>query len=168
MGDFEESVFIKRLKDGIETTLMLMCHNAYWYQLERYKKISSNYKLAVFGSGTYYVRMRKNDIPLDCDFIILDSSEEYREAEYLEVKRFAKELSSGSNKRVTSGYIYFIPKDERENFDVSHKFVIASYKNDIESEKVIPITSGYDMLDLADLLVAEHNKLENQKILHKQ
>ena len=167
MSYLDDNNFIKRLKTGIDTKVMLMCHNAYSYQLEKFKSVYNNLKLSIFGSGTAYARIRKKDIPDNCDFIILDGSEEYSEVEYNEIKRYAINLSEKNNKRVTAGYVYFIPVDKRVNSDIPCELIIISYKNNNENETVIPMSSDYDLLTLADIIVDTHNSLENQIIRKK-
>lgn len=38
METLEDNQLIKRLEEGKSTKIMLMAHNAYWYQLKKFKK----------------------------------------------------------------------------------------------------------------------------------
>lgn len=166
MGYLEDNHLIKRLEEGKNTQVMLVAHNAYWCQLEKFKRRYNNFKICVFGSGTAYARMRKNDIPKDCDFIILDGSDLYRDDEFCETKKMAMRMSEESNKRVSMGYVYVIPMDKRSNPNICSEIKIASFKNGDFYEETIPVSS-YDLLILADMIVKTHNELENQIVLQK-
>lgn len=166
MSYLDDNNFIKRLREGINTRVMLMAHNAYWCQLQKFEKIYNNFKVDVFGSGTAYARMRKEDIPKDCDFIILDGSDFYRDDEYIETKKMAIKISEENNKRISIGYVYIIPIDERQDPSVFGEIRIASFKNGDIVEEIAPI-SDHDLLTLADMIVKTHKALEDQVILQK-
>ena len=165
MKGFEDSYFINRLEEGKYISLMLMAHNAYWCQLERFQKPFSNFKLSIFGSGTSYARMRKNDIPKDADFILLDTGDFYNEYEYFFAKDLANNISNKKNKRVTFGYLYVIPAEERIDKSISCEFKITSIKNEEIDEEKISVASHNGLLELVDMIVKTHNDLENQKDL---
>lgn len=166
MVSLKDNHLIKRLEEEKNTTIMLMSHNAYWYQLQNLESRYKNFKLSFFGSGTAYARMRKNDIPKDCDFIILDGSEVYRDDEFCETKKMAMKMSEENNKRVSMGYVYFIPMEKRSDPDICSEIKIASFKNGDCDEETIPI-SMYNLLTLADIIIKTHNELENQITLQK-
>lgn len=166
MRSLEDNHLIKRLEEGKDTKVMLMAHNAYWCQLEKFKRRYNNFDVYVFGSSTAYARMRKNDIPADCDFIILDGSDLYRDDEFCETKRMAMKMSEDNNKRVSIGYVYFIPSDKRINPNICSEIKIASFKNSDFGEETISVSSC-DLLTLADMVVKTHNELENQLTLQK-
>lgn len=166
MGRLEENDFIKRLEEGKNTKVMLMAHNAYWCQLEKFKRRYNNLEVSVFGSGTAYARVRKKDIPKDGDFIILDGSGYYSEEEFYETKKMAMKMSKENNKRVSMGYVYFISEDKRPNANTCSEIKIASFKNDNIDEETLSI-STYDLLSIADIIVKIHNELENQVVFKK-
>jgi len=166
LGNLEDNHLIKRLEEGKNTKVMLMAHPAYSLQLEKFKRRYNNFEVYVFGSGTAYARMRKNDIPKDCDFIILDSSDFYRDDEFCETRKMAMKMSEENNKRVSMGYAYSIPIDKRLNPNIYSEIKIVSFKNGDFEEETIPISS-YDLLTLADMIVETHNRLENQISLQK-
>lgn len=93
MVRLEDNNLIKRLEEGKNTNIMLMAHNAYWCQLEKFKRRYNNLEISVFGSGTAYARMRKKDIPKDGDFIILDGSGYYSDEEFYEMKQIELNLN---------------------------------------------------------------------------
>lgn len=166
MSYLDDNYFIKRLQEGMDTRVMLMAHNAYWYQLQKFQDIYNNFKVDVFGSGTAYARIRKEDVPKDCDFIILDGSDFYKDDEYIETKKMALKISEENNKRVSIGYVYIIPIDKRIDYNIDSEIKIASFKNGEIVEETISISS-YDLLTLADIIVKKHKVLENQTILKK-
>lgn len=167
MGNLEEHYFIKRLESGACTKVMLMSHNAYWYQLKKYESRYSNYDISVFGSGMAYARLREHDIPSDCDFIILDGSEYYSEEEYIEAKKLAIKMSEDNNKRVTLAYVYIIPPHERKDSKVSSELITFSVNNGNINESVTPLTD-YDLLTLVDIAEEMRSELDSQIILDKK
>ncbi len=163
MVNLNDNHLIKRLEEGKDTKVMLMSHNSYWSALEKYKTRYPNFEIYVFGSSTAYARMRKNDIPQDCDFILLDSSNYYRDNEFCETSKIAMKISEENNKRVSIGYRYFIPMEKRLNSNVICGIKIASFKNGNFEEKTI--SDLYcDVLALADMTINFHNELEKQKV----
>lgn len=142
-----------------------MAHNAYHFQLSRLEKLYSNFKVDIFGSSTSYARMRKEDIPKNCDFILLDSSNFYKDDELHETKNIGQKIAEENNKRVTIGYVYYIPIEEREIKNTYKEFVITSFKDGDVHEQIIPINLPDDLLSLSNIIVKVHNELENQKVL---
>lgn len=167
MKKLEDNNLIKRLEEGKKTTVMLMTHNSYWSQLEKFKSKYSNLEVSAFGRSTGYARMRKNDIPTDCDFIILDGLDFYKTAEFCEAIKMAMKMSKENNKRVSMGYVYFIPNEKRLNPNMCNEIKIASFKNDDCYIDTILIPSNYNLLTLADMIIETHNELEKQMVLHK-
>lgn len=162
----EDNYLIRRLMEGKSTKIMLMAHNAYWCQLEKFKSVFDNFEITVFGSGTAYARMRKNDIPEDCDFIILDGQDFYKDYEFDEIKKMAVKMSNHNKKRVSVGYIYIIPFEKRLYPDLFCEVRIASFKNGEVYEEMLAI-SDHDLLTLAGIIVKIHNELENQIVLQR-
>lgn len=75
----------------------------------------------------------------------------------------AFEVSNNNNKRVSIGYSYMIPIDERID-DRLQKIKIVSFKNNDKREET---TYGYPYftpLNLANTVVKKHNELETSKI----
>lgn len=166
MEYLEDNHLIKRLEEGKDTKVMLMTHNAYWWQLEKFKRKYNNFEVCVFGSSIAYAKRRKDDIPKDCDFIILDGGDLYRDDEFRETKKMAMKMSEENNKRVSMGYVYFLPIDKRPDSNICSEIKIVSFKNGETDGETIPISS-YDLLTLADRIVKTHNELENQIVLQK-
>lgn len=163
----ENNNFIRRLKSGINTNLMLMAHNAYWSQFIILERKYNNFYVNIFGSGTAYARLRKKDIPKDCDFILLDSSSYFSEDEINEIKKIGQKISEENDKRVTIGYVYFIPEEKRVNPNVCSEIKIISLKNNIVDEETISIETNHNLIFLTGIIVERHTELENQKILKK-
>ncbi len=167
MKSIEDNLFIKRLESGIDTGLMLMAHNAYWCQFTKWERKYKNFHAYVFGSGTAYARMIKEDIPKDCDFILLDGSDYFFEDELNETKKIGQKISEENNKRVTIGYVYFIPREDRINPNITSKIKVISLKNNSEYEETISVEGSYNLISLADIIVEKHTELENQKFLKR-
>ena len=167
MNVLENNHFIKRLESGINTGLMLMAHNAYWCQFEKLGRKYPNLNNYIFGSRTAYTRWRKEDIPKDCDFILLDGSDYFSEDEMDRTKEIGQRISEENNKRVTIGYVYFIPQSERISPNMFRELKIISLKDNGEDIETISIESDYNLIFLAGIVSEKHTELENQKVLKK-
>lgn len=75
-------------------------------------------------------------------------------------------MSEENNKRVSMGYVYFLPIDKRSDSNICSEIKIVSFKNGETDGETIPISS-YDLLTLVDMIVKTHNELENQMVLQK-
>jgi len=89
------------------------------------------------------------------DLIIWYSSRPYSEREILELKNMAFEISNNKNKRVSIGYSYSIPQEQRIDKDVSEKINIISFYNDNVFEEEINSTSSLSAYNLANITLAE-------------
>ena len=88
----DDNHFIKRLEEGKDTGLMLVAHNAYWSQFRILERRYSNFRAYIFG-GIVHTHLRKEDIPKDCDFILLDGYDFFSEDNMDEIKRIAEKIS---------------------------------------------------------------------------
>lgn len=167
METIKNNYFIKTLESGNDTHLMLMSHNAYWSQFTKLEKRFNNFHIYIFGSSTSYTRMRKNDIPKDCDFILLDGSDYFSKNEMNEIKRIGQKISEDNNKRVTIGYVYFISQQERIDPNSNREIKIISIKNNLEDEETISIEDNENLLFFAGLIAKKHDELEDQQVLKK-
>ena len=167
MKGLKDNQFIKRLEEGIDTSVMLMAHNAYWSQFIKLERKYDNFHAYIFGRGTAYTLWRKEDIPKNCDFILLDSSDYFSKDEMNKTLKIAKKISEENHKRVTIGYIYFIPIEERTDPNIYSKIKIISLKNGVEDEETISIEEGDNLIFLASIVVEKHTALENQIVLRK-
>ncbi len=167
MKVLEDNHFIRRLEKGVNTKVMLMAHNAYWSQFSILERKYENFQAYIFGSGTAYIRWRKEDIPKDCDFILLDGSDYFSADEMNKTKKIARKISEENSKRVTIGYVYFVPTEERTYSNISSEIKIISLKNNVEYEETISIEESYNLISLADIVVEKHTELETQKVLKK-
>ena len=167
LNTIENNPFIKRLNNGVNTSFMLMAHNAYWSQFTILERKYDNFHAYISGSGTAYTRLRKEDIPKNCDFILLDGSDYFSKDEMDKTKTMAQKISEENNKRVTIGYVYFIPKEQRIDPNIFSEIKIISLKNNVEDEETISIDGIHNLIFLAGIIVEKHIELENQKVLKK-
>lgn len=165
--NMEENSFIERLNQGIDTRLMLMVHNAYWNKFQKLDRIYNNFHVYIFGNGIGYVIRRKEAIPKDCDFILLDCSNFFSKVDLDITKLIGQKISEENNKRVTIGYVYSIPTEERIDPNISNELKIISFKNNIEDETTISIEDDYNLISIAGLITKKHNELEEQMTLKK-
>lgn len=162
----ENNHFIERLENGISTSLMLVAHNAYWSQFKMLERRYGNFHVYIFGSGTS-TRRRKEDIPKDCDFILLNGPDYFFEEEMDEIKKIGQKISEENNKRVTIGYVYSISREERVDSNVYREIKIISLKNNVEDEETISIEENYNLIFIAGMIAGKHTELENQKVLKR-
>lgn len=156
---------INELEKGRNLSIALISHNAYWPQVDKYRRYYDNCKVQVFGGGTAYVRMAKNDKNRrleDNDLIIYYGGDIYSESEIEYLMNVASKISSDKNKRVTIGYSYFMPKkDGKEGID--YEVEIMSVKDgEIVTEK-IDKPRYFDAFYLTELTLREHDNYEIEK-----
>lgn len=132
----EENPFVQRLKEGIDTKMLLISHNTEWINLLIYENRFENFELQPFGSISNIERhlMQTGYTLPDVDFIIYYSSNFFDEGEFAYLKRMAQKYSTDGQKRVTVGYSFCIPKKERKSKDITDAIEIYSIKDGVESE----------------------------------
>lgn len=158
--------FINELDSGRNISIALISHNAYWPQVDKYRRYYDNCKVQVFGGGTAYVRMARNDKNRrleDNDLIIYYGGEIYSEIEIEYLMSVASKISNDKNKRVTIGYSYFVPKkDGKEGMD--EEVEITSIKDDEIVTEKIDKPQYFDAFYLTELTLREHDNYEMEKI----
>lgn len=162
-----ENYLVKRLECGINTKILLFSHNSLWHYLQQFIGKYENFKIDVFGSRVGYMKIHNEYVLDDCDFIIFDSLDYYDEDELNELKDIALKVSDDTNKRVSIGYSYIVPMEERKNKDISEEIKIISFSDCDEYEETIFRMSESTILDLTELVVITHDELENQKVNRK-
>ncbi len=98
---------------------------------------------------------------------MLDGSDFFFEDELEETKKIGQKISLENNKRVTIGYVYFMPKGKSTNSNITSEIKIISIKDNVEDEETISIEGSYNLILLAGMIVEKHNELENQNVLKK-
>lgn len=117
------------MDDGTDIKIIFMSHNAYWPELQILNERYDNCKIDIFGSGPVYISLRRDYILEDCDLILFYSSRFFDEYELNQIKQIAYEISQNKAKRVSIGYSYVIPLEEREDKDITNEVRVISFKN---------------------------------------
>ena len=150
---------LSQLKQKRNINIALLSHNSYWIQVEKLKRFFNNVDVNVFGSGTAYLRMAKNNKHRqigESDLIIFYSSDYYDAKEMAYLKMVASNISKEKNKRVSIGYLYFIKEEEK----TSQQIVIYSFKDGEEEQGIIYPESHCDAYNLAEITLLEHDNFE--------
>lgn len=163
MNVLDTNYLINELESGKQTKILCMCHNAYWSQLEKINRRYKNCHMDIFGNGVSYIMMRRNFDLDNYDYILFYSNEFFSQNDYDEMKEMAFQISN-HGKRVSIGYSYVIPIEERKDKDVSEEFRVFSFKDGIEREGKGFGFPFFDVIDLADSVVSFHNELEKAKV----
>lgn len=145
---------ISTLKEGRNLNISLLSHNAYWPEIQKLNNHFKNCNVMVFGGSTTYIKLanekRHNEIK-NSDLFILYSSEFYNEEELAELKDIAFTIANDKEKRVSIGYLYQIPVEQRPHQSISEQIKIVSFKNDeeiIEETYPTPYFTPYDLINL--------------------
>lgn len=153
---------LSQLEQKRNINIALLSHNAYWTQVEKLKRSFNNVDVKVFGSGTAYLRMAKNNKQRqidDSDLIIFYSSDYYDADEIDYLKMVASNISKEKNKRVSIGYLYFIKEEEK----TSQQIYIVSFKDGEEEQGIIYPESHCDAYNLAEITLLEHDNFELER-----
>lgn len=151
------------LEKSINLKVLLLSHNAYWNELQKVALYYRNFKLTENGGSTSYLDINDQN-KMDYDLILFYSSEKYQENESVKLKEIAMKISEENNKRVTVGYSYILPAEERTIADINEEVLLYSVKNGQEQIQKSDGIEYLNTLDLLTLTLTFHNELENQKI----
>lgn len=166
MEESTDKYLINRLKDGNHLNIVLLSHNAYWPEVQKLDHHFENCNVVVFGSSTSYIKIadsQKRKKMENSDLIIFYSSGFYNEKGLAELKDIASRISSKKNKRVSIGYLYCIPFEQRSDENISGKIKIVSFKNGEEvTEEAYP-TPYFSTYDLAELTLAMADSYDSVK-----
>lgn len=86
-----------------------------WPYLQCFERKYENFEIDIFGSSTSYMRIRLGYILRDFDFIIFNSPNYFNVGELMKLKDIAFKISKPNKKRVSIGYLYVLPMEERKN-----------------------------------------------------
>lgn len=139
--------------------ILFMSHNAYWSYLQNIDMDYENCIADVIGRGTAYIGLCNVELK-DYDLIIYYSSTFYEEDELEEMKKIAMQISKNANKRVTIGYSYIIPIEERKDKQIPDEIKIVSIKESNEHEENIETSPLFDKVDLINMTLMKNNELE--------
>lgn len=168
-----DNYLIGKLEEGKNLNIVLLSHNAYWPEIQKLGNHFENCNVVVFGGSTSYMKsadiQRLNQID-NCDLIIFYSSGFYNEGELTELKDLAFRISNDKNKRVSIGYSYCIPVEQRLHEGISEQIKIVSFKNgeeSIEDAYPTPYFTAYDLAELT-LATADNYDIGKQQKLEKR
>ncbi len=153
------------LNNGRKIKTLLMSHNAFWTPVIILRDKYENYHVDIHGGNLSYLN-NLSTTDKEYDFIILFSSDYYDDETYLKLKTMAKSISKKENKRVSIGYSYMIPFEQRKKKELSEQIKIISIKNDVETEEAIypPIPQLFTITELIEMTLISHDTLENQHV----
>lgn len=163
--EFNESYLKSVLNTKRNLNVISMSHNAYFSQLQILARRYNNIKIDIFGGKTSYIKMRENmghttlDNP---DLIILYSSFIEEDKELETIKDMARKVSQEQGKRVTAGYAYIVPWEEREYKKSLHEVKVVSISGEEEHVETIPTEQYFQPLNLIDVTLQIHDELNNQ------
>ena len=145
---------IKKLEEGKNLNIALFSHNAYWPAIEKLDNHFENCNVIVFGQAIHNVKRADIDIRNqfdNSDIIAFYSSDFYNEGKISELKDMAAKISDEKEKRVSIGYSYLVPFEQRIDEEISEEIEIISFKNGDETiEKVQPTeySTVYDLIEV--------------------
>lgn len=142
--------------------MLYLSHSNMWECLEKIKEDNDNVSIDFYKGSTYYIK-NKNQYE-DCDFIIFYSSFGYADFEEHELKELGSRISNQKGKRVSVGYSYVIPKEQRTDLLKNLEVKIYSFKEESEYEDTISAPEYFTPIDLMKLVISIHSELENSKI----
>jgi len=166
--EFKESYLKNVLESKRELRVLSMANENYAYILYMLSRRYQNLNIDVIKGETSALKVRENTgLPLldNPNLIILYSSfiEDEEKLEILTDR--AKEISRDTGKRVTIGYAYIIPWEDRPNTNAIHEVRIVSIKDGdtlYEYGEVIPTEPYFGPYDLLDMTLQVHDELNNQ------
>lgn len=171
METFVNNYLISQLEEGRNLNIILLSHNAYWPAIEKLDNHFENCNVTVFGSSTYYIKTaspEKCNRIEECDCIIFYSSGFYNEEEFIELKEIAFRISNNKNKRVSVGYLYSLPLEQRPCNNISNQIKISSFRKQEETiEETYPSSSYFTPLDLIELTLAtvdDYDRMQKPKL----
>lgn len=173
MNQTSENYLIKKLEDGNNLDIIVLANNEYWPEIQEVTNHFKNLSISFFEDFTSYIKTKETQTHNQMgnnDLIIFYSSDGYNEQKLLELKDIAFRISNYKNKRVSIGYLYYIPVEQRPCESISKQIEIASFKNGEEIiEKTYP-TPYFTALDLAELTLAtiDNYDIDRQPSLQKK
>ena len=146
--------------------LLYISHYAYWYYLaqveEKYKDCKGDY----FADETTNIQKKATRYYDDYDYILYFSANYKKQSEIDKLITLAESIAKEKGKRVTIGYSYVIPTDQRINENIFCSVELISVKEDkidrelLKGEQLKP---KFNPMDLMEFVNHKHEELEHQK-----
>lgn len=155
----KKSYLIRQLEKGDrKLKILFMSHNAYWPYLQYLDMQYENCSADVTGRGTAYIGLRNLETN-DDDLIIYYSSTFYEKDEWNEMCKIASGIAKNKNKRVSIGYSYIIPEEDRKNKDIAQKIKIVSFDDSNVYKQTVDGFQFFNHSDLIDMTLMAHDEL---------
>ena len=152
MNVVDTNYLINELERGKDVKVLCMCPNICWSALEKIRRRYANFHIDMVENNISDIKARKNFILDDYDYIIFYSLDFFNPSEFEEMKELAFEKSN-SGKKVSLGYSYMIPMQERKDKDISEEFRIMSFKNGTEYEEKSMAFPFFDIMYLSKIFI---------------
>lgn len=163
MENIEDNYLANQLKSERNINIALLSHNAYWSEIMRLNSHFKNCNVVVTGGSTAYINNKGIKEFQNSDLIIFHSSKYYAEREINYLKKIAIEISKNKFKRVTIGYLYFIPVEQLKNQNSSEQIKIISFKDEKEIIKEVTLEDSITTYDLIEFTLYTADSFENNK-----
>lgn len=166
MEQVREDYLINNLEQGRNLNILLLSHNAYWPSMQKLENHFQNCNIQIYGDSTSYIRLaskERNKQIENCDLIIFYSSVSYDEDEIMELKDIASRVSEEKGKRVSIGYSYVIPKEQKPYPRVDSQVKIISFNNSQEIETTGYAPEYFTPYDLTELVLAAHDDYDTKE-----
>lgn len=163
-----KNYLFEELDKGRSLSVLLLSHNAYWPDLQRIEPHYKNFNLTFTGGSILYLEMTRRPIKYDFDLILFFGNSFYEEKELLKLKEIAFDISEKEDKRVTIGYSYIIPKEERQYKEISEEVKLVSFKDSKEIEETTYGIEYFNPQCLAQMTLVTHDNLDKQKTFIKK
>lgn len=155
----EKSYLIRQLEKGDrKLKILFMSHNAYWPYLQELDMQYENCSADVTGGGTSYIGIRNLETD-DYDLIVYYSSTFYETYELKNMCKIASVISKNKNKRVSIGYSYIIPEEDRKDVDITEKIKIVSFNDSNAYKQTVNGFQFFNHSDLIDMTLMVHDEL---------
>lgn len=153
---------LDQLAKGRNLKIMFISHNAYWSDLSKFANRYPNFKINPYGE--YGFNYWKKDLD-NYDIFFHYSSQIYNQNNLSDLEGMALRISNVENKRVSIGYSYMIPMNERKDENISEEMKVVSFRDSIQIDETIPIENyNSSPLLLASELLLTADELDNQKV----
>lgn len=146
--------------------LLYISHYAYWYYLAQVEEKYKNFKGDYFAEGILYSTTKQVKYKDDYDYIIYFSADYKKENEITKLISLAESISKEKGKRVTIGYSYVIPQEDRIDENIFCSVELISIKNDDIEKEIVSneqLKPRFNPMDLMEIVNNRHDELENQK-----
>lgn len=153
----EYNYLIEQIENGRELNVVVMTHNSRWEYLKMLQRRHCNFKVEICGSHTNHL-LRRKDFDVDsCDLIVLDTSSYFDNDEWQLIQNIAFRASEEKSKRVTVGYSYMIPMEERQNIKFSRKINISTFFDSSVVETSFDEQASLPITDLLAIVLGKHD-----------